>query len=222
MSGKPCLAQTLRWFSLASILFLGAASGTSRGEEWSLPDGRMGIRTAPILLLSRPDVQADLKLEKAKIDSVHKTIDGLTQRAQALRGQTGVAAIAGRQSIDEAQGEWLKTNLSDQQFTRLSQIDLQWEGPSALVSRPVVAEHLKLTPSQIRSLTQLISERNSRLAKGASTPPEESEVRRKAMAVLTNPQLEVWNAMIGEHCRFANARPLADPGVRQAGHESTR
>ena len=91
----------------------------------------MGIRTAPILLLSRPDVQADLKLEETKVTSVQKLIEELTQRGQALRGQTGATAVAGRKAIDDAQREWLTTNLSEEQLTRLTQIDLQWEGPSA-------------------------------------------------------------------------------------------
>lgn len=222
MSHESQRARFPSGLGLAVVLSLAVATTPGRSEDWSLPDARMGIRTAPILLLSRPDVQADLKLDEAKIASARKAIDELTNRAQALRGKTGAAVIDERRAIDEAQGAWLRTNLSDDQLTRLSQIDLQWEGPSALVSRPVVAETLALTPTQLRALTKIISERNAKLVNGGATPAEESEVRRKTLEVLSNPQLQAWNAMVGEHCRFAIVPPQADAAVQQAGHESSR
>jgi len=211
-------------FALAIALALGVAAPATLGEEWSLPDARMGVRTAPILLLTRADVQADLGLDEVKIASARKAVDALTDRAQSLRGKTGAAVVDERRAIDEAQAQWLRTNLSDEQLTRLSQIDIQWEGPSALVSRPVIAETLALTPTQLRVLTKIIAERNAKLAQGPATPAEESEVRRKTMAVLSNAQLGAWNAMVGEHCRFviAPTPTQADPAVRQAGHEPSR
>lgn len=224
MPQHPRFARSLGALGLAVALSLGVATRPSLGEDWSLPDARMGVRTAPILLLTRAEVQADLKLDETKIASARKTIDALTSRAQALRGKTGAAVIDERRAIDEAQAQWLRTNLSDEQLTRLGQIDIQWEGPSALVSRPVVAETLALTPTQLRALTKIVAERNARLAKGKPTPAEESEVRRKSMAVLSNPQLQAWNAMVGEHCRFAiaPAPPQADAEVQPAGHEPSR
>lgn len=228
MSNQPQRARLQGGLGLAlvAVLSLGAATTPGRGEDWALPDARMGIRTAPILLLSRPDVQAELKLDEMKIASARKAIDELSDRAQALRGKTGAAVIDERRAIDEAQGEWLRTNLSDDQLTRLSQIDLQWEGSSALVSRPAVAETLALTATQLRALTKIISERNARLADGGASPSEESEVRRKTLAVLSNPQLQAWNAMLGEHCRFVTVPPQtqtqADDAVQQAGHGSSR
>lgn len=221
MPQRAHFARSLARFSLALVVSFVAAAPASFGEEWSLPDSRMGIRTAPILLLTRADVQADLGLDKAKIASARKAVDALTDRAQALRGKTGAAVIDARREIDEAQAQWLRTNLSDEQLTRLSQIDIQWEGPPALVSRPAVAETLALTPTQLRALTKIISERHAKRAQGPLAPAEESEVRRKSLAVLSNAQLGAWNAMVGEHCRFAvaPAPTQADPAVQQAGHE---
>jgi len=225
MPQRPRLTRYLGALGLAIALSLGASARPSLGEDWALPDDRMGIRTAPILLLTRADVQADLKLAETKIASARRTIDELTSRAQALRGETGAAVIDERRAIDEVQAQWLRTNLTDDQLTRLSQIDIQWEGSSALLSRPVVAETLALTPTQLRALSKIISERNAKLAKGESTPAEESEARRKSMAVLTNPQLQAWNAMVGEHCRFIikPTQPQTDdPDARQTGHEPSR
>ena len=39
---------------------------TGRAGEWTLPDSRQGVRTAPLLLLSRPDVQAELHLDQSQ------------------------------------------------------------------------------------------------------------------------------------------------------------
>jgi hypothetical protein len=211
--------QPLRTIGLGLGLVLAVLSGRCLAADWSLPDSRMGIRTAPLLLMTRPDVQADLKLEAEQIASLYKTIEELSQRAQALRGKTGPEVVAERRSIDDAQGRWLTENLREDQLGRLGQIDLQWEGSSALISRPSVVDTLKLTPTQVHELTGVISERNAHFFKSGYNPAEESETRRKSLAVLTNPQLQAWNSMLGERCHFTTAPP-AEPGVQQAGHEA--
>jgi hypothetical protein len=176
-----------------------------------------------LLLLTRPDVQADLKLEAEQVASLHKAIDELSQRAQALRGKTGSEVVAERRAIDDAQGRWLTANLSEEQISRLGQIDLQWEGTSALISRPGVVEMLKLSPVQVRELTRVISERNAHFFKNGYNPAEESETRRKSLAVLTNPQLQSWNGMLGERCKFeVSTAPPAEPEVQKAAHEAPR
>jgi hypothetical protein len=219
------LAKTTRVLSLSLGLILAFFPSRSDAGDWSLPDNRMGIRTAPILLLTRPDVQAEINLEASQIAALHKTIDELSQRAQALRGKTGATVIAERRSIDDAQSQWLTTNLSEPQLNRLSQIDLQWEGSSALISRSAVVDALKLDASQIRELTHLISERNARIIKSGFNPAEEANVRRKTLAILSNPQLQAWNGLLGERCQFATSPPaeaVSDPAAQQAGHVAPR
>ena len=144
-------ARSLQLLGLCAGLIHAVLPDRCEAGEWSLPDSRMGIRTAPLLLLTRPDVQADVGLEPSQADALHKTINELSQRAQALRGKTGGEVVAERRAIDDAQAQWLTTNLSEQQLRRLSQIDLQWEGSSALVSRPSVADMLKLNVRQVRA-----------------------------------------------------------------------
>lgn len=218
-------AKPLSILALSASLLLAASSGRSDAGEWSLPDSRMGIRTAPLLLLTRPDVQSDLGLEPAQAASLHKTLDELSQRAQSLRGKSGGEVVAERRAIDDAQSQWLTANLSEPQLKRLSQIDLQWEGSSALVSRSTVADMLKLTGNQVRELTRLIADRNARIIKNGFNPAEETAVRRQALAILTNPQLQAWNGILGERCRFtatASPEPVVDPAARQAGHATPR
>jgi len=219
------IAKSLQVLGLGLGLTLSVFSGRSDAGDWSLPDSRMGIRTAPLLLLTRPDVQADLSLEPAQAAALHKTIDELSQRAQALRGKTGGVVVAERRAIDDAQGQWLTANLSDEQLSRLSQIDLQWEGSSALISRPAVADMLKLGATQVRELTHLIADRNARIVKNGFNPAEEAVIRRKSLAILSNPQLQAWNGILGDRCQFVTGlppEPVADPAAKQAGHVAPR
>jgi hypothetical protein len=122
----------------------------------------------------------------------------------------GPEAIAGRRTIDEAQQRWLESWLSDEQRSRLIQIDLQWEGPSALISRPIVADSLGLSDSQRALLTQALAERNQKRAQGQPPPQSDRRLAEKALQVLTEPQRERWKAMLG--------RPFV-PGGRQRGTE---
>lgn len=218
-------ARPLHHLSLSACLLLVAISGRCRAEDWSLPDSRMGIRTAPLLLMTRPDVQSDLGLKPAQVASVHKTIDELSQRAQSLRGRTGTEVVAERRVIDETQGKWLNTNLSERQLERLSQIDLQWEGSSALVSRATIVDMLKLDGQQVRELTRLLADRNARIIKSGFNPAEETATRRQALAILSNPQLQAWNGILGERCQFTAdppAAPVVDPAAQQAEHVAPR
>ena len=193
--------------------------------EWSLPDTRLGIRTAPLLLLSRPDVQADLRLEPVQISGIHDTINELTRRALALRGKTGPAVITERRSIDEAQAEWLASNLSGNQLARLRQIELQWEGARAMLSRPTVADYLKLTPEQRQTLVRTITQANLKRSRGSSAPQDEQAVNDAARSVLSKIQQELWANLLGTPCRFAMSSVPArsrDANAQQAGHNQEK
>src|SRR3954454_7095721 len=188
---------------LCSVIGMGSLSPSARGGEWTLPDARLGIRTAPLLLLSRPDVQAELRLEAGQVAGAQSTINELTRRAAALRGKSGAAIVAERRAIDEAQVDWLSKNLTGNQLIRLRQIELQWEGVSAMLSRPTVADYLKLAPEQRQTLVQMISERNAQHSREAASPKDLSVMNQKAQAVLSVPQKELWDNLLGSPCRFA-------------------
>ena len=68
---------------LVSVL---TAESVTHGEE-PLPDERLGFRTAPLLLLSRPDVRADVGLNPKQTVEAEKAVADLFVRATALRGQ---------------------------------------------------------------------------------------------------------------------------------------
>ncbi len=164
-----------------------------------LPDERLGQRTAPLLLLSRLDVSRNLKLSEAQVLEAEKAIsDFYYVRARSLKGKKGPAADAERKRIDQDQFVWLDTHLSEDQRSRLLQLDLQWEGPAALVTRPKVADALSLSPPQRETLRQAVGVRNAARAKAAFSRAEEDVLTEKTLATLSEPQLERWLAMMGQ------------------------
>jgi hypothetical protein len=173
--------------------------GRCLGGPPPLPDSRLGYRTVPLLLLTRPDICADLGLDAKQKADAERALTTLYPQAAALKGKTGPEAEAARRAIDEAQEHWLKTHLSDIQQRRLAEIDLQWEGPSALISRPVVADHIGLLPEQRTRLQQAIAERDRRRSRGDDWREREQQLARQALTVLTAEQRERWKAMLGRH-----------------------
>jgi hypothetical protein len=182
----------------AALLFVIIAPGAaSRADSTPLPDDRLGVHTAPLLLLSRPDVRADLRLDAEQAESAERAITDLYVRAEALKGKTGAAAIAGRKAIDEAQQLWFDQHLTAEQRNRLVQIDLQWEGPAALVNRPLVAEMLGLTPEQRATLKQAVAQRDAGRSSQTDSRALEQTLAKQALSVLTSTQKERWRVMLG-------------------------
>lgn len=220
------------WIVVPLLVWMTLAPGTSalgqppaRSGDWVLPDSRIGIRTAPLLLLSRPDVQTDLRMDGAQIQGAQAAIEELTRRAAALRGKTGSAVLAERRAIDEAQLEWLGKHLTGNQLERLRQIELQWEGIAAMLSRPTVAEYLRLTPEQRQALARIIAEQNAARRRTPAGSLEELGYTRKAYALLTPSQQELWSGLLGTPVRFASTTvsPRSrDDAAQQAGHVQAR
>ncbi len=225
--GNQAMGQSKVRIVLLGILWMGCGEAARLHAQnppagaWCLPDTRLGIRTAPLLLLSRPDVQVDLRLERAQILGTQNTINELTRRALTLRGKTGPAVVAERRAIDEAQLEWLSSNLTGNQLERLRQIELQWEGVPAMLSRPMVAGYLKLSSEQQQTLARIIAERNRLRAQGRSAPQTDQDFRQKALSVLSSSQQELWANLLGTPFRFvATAAPPGkrDTSAQQAGY----
>lgn len=194
---------------IASALLLGLALAPwpARGDSGSLPDSRLGVRTAPLLLLSRPDVQADLQMSRTQVDEAKAALDDLRAKAAGLRGVQGEQAIIeARRAIDEQQRQWIETHLSETQRKRIVQIDLQWEGPSALVSRPVVAVMLDLTPDQLATLKKAVKELAQSRSRGEAMGEAEVELSRQTLATLSEAQKLRWKAMLGHPFRPQLAR----------------
>jgi hypothetical protein len=193
------------------LLIEGLAFGPVLGLAGPPPltDERLGIRTAPLLLLSRPDVRAEIHLDSAQAADADRTLGELYQQALTLKGKHGTDVEARKRSIDLAGEQWLQTKLSETQRKRFSQIELQWEGPSALIHRPIIADTLGLSDEQRARLSQAIAARTRRRDLGADRWECERELFEQTRAVLTREQRQRWRAMLGPP--FAFTRQAAGP-----------
>lgn len=194
---RPVPAARLALLVLATAAVLLPHPPSCLGGPPPLPDNRLGIRTAPLLLLSRLDIRAAVGLDETQTKEAEKALNRLYEKAAALRGKSGPEILAGRSAIDADEEQWLKTWLNDAQRKRLIQIDLQWEGASALISRPVIADHLGLTTEQRQRLTQAVAERDRRRHEEADWRACEHQLAQQALQLLTPEQRERWKTMLG-------------------------
>lgn len=167
-------------------------------EEWVLPDSALGSRTSPLLLLSRPEVRADLKLEDSQSLAASGAIADLRGRAALLRGPDTPQLVGARKQLEEAQRRWIEEHLTPNQRVRLQQIDFQWEGPAALITRPILAESLNLNEAQIMSLRQALGDRNAKQADGKPRGELEHLLAERTLATLTEPQRTRWKTLLGQ------------------------
>jgi hypothetical protein len=194
-------------------LALGGLSSFARSSEPL--DDRLGIRTAPIFLLMRPDVQADLRLNASQVSQCTRAAHVFYRRALTLRKKAGQGITAARREIDEQQSEWLQKHLSPEQCVRLEQIDLQWEGPSAMLSRPLLDESLRLTAEQQAKLAECVAEAKSKRAQGSWTHEDHAHQTKKAIALLSEQQKAIWIHLLGPPCQFwlaSDGQPQRRPG----------
>jgi hypothetical protein len=192
----------MRHGSTLALLVTGwlvAAASPTVGQdaEWSLPDGHLGVRTAPIILLSRRDVQADLQLSAEQISSAQQTIYDLYAQAATVKGKPVAEALAVRRAVDESQERWLEEHLTDRQRARLLQIDLQWEGASSVLSRGWVAERLELTLAQRQTIAEAIGRHRTEPRRTAAGHPDASLLSKEILSALTPEQQERWKGLLG-------------------------
>jgi hypothetical protein len=202
-------ARLLMFLSIA----LARDPASSRAGPPPLTDDRLGIGTAPLLLLSRSDVRAEVGLDASQAADADRTLNELYQQALALKGQHGQEERNRKRAIDEAGEQWLQTKLTEAQRKRFSQLDLQWEGASALIKRPVLTDHLRLTPEQHARLSEAIAARDRRRASGADHWQCERELFLQTRAMLTTEQRQRWRAMLGPPFSFTR-QPADAPAVQ--------
>jgi hypothetical protein len=171
-------------------------SVTRTSMRWQLPDDRRGMRTAPILLLSREDVATDLGLSADQRAKTWEKINELGQMASKLKGKNDEDSLKLKRQVDQMQLDWLKQNLKPEQLSRLTQIDLQWEGPSSIVTRPQVTEAMHLTPDQKKKVQEIVLQLRAR--KTPQNPDEAlAELTRNIFSQLDETQQQAWRSLTG-------------------------
>jgi hypothetical protein len=173
-----------------------------------------GTRVSPLLLLQREDVARDLRLSIEQYTEAHRTAYELYTKAESLRGRRGPDVIEARKAIDEDSTRWIESNLTQKQQTRLAQIDLQWEGLSALVNRPLVVETLGLTEDQRKTIRATVDGFNEVRARKSPSAEEKKTAIDRALGVLSSLQSKRWEAMLGHPFipKFTKAEPAQTPG----------
>jgi hypothetical protein len=192
------------------VLALLGAGPDAPSHENPILDERLGVRTAPIFLLTRPDVQLDLHLDAGQIDGARSTLARLLDEAMRVRAKSGPAVMTARKAIDDQMNHWLGRHLTAQQLERLRQIDLQWEGVSAMIKRPVVAEYLRLDAEQRLAVDRVVAAQlELRQARGFLTLAEHENFLSQALADLSPGQRDLWSHLLGPPCRFSIGSPAA-------------
>jgi len=197
-------------------VFLGLVGTYARGatDEPALPDARIGLRTAPLLLLSRQDVRSDLGLSPDQSDSAARAIRSFYVHAHALRGKgNSPEVVRERRAVDDEASGWIQTRLSSEQRLRLAQLDLQWEGPSAVVSRAVVVQALNLSSEQIATMRNAVSVRDQRRARGE--PQADAALLQTTLASLSESQRDVWKSLLGKRLPFSAVASTGVESVRR-------
>jgi hypothetical protein len=192
-------------------LGLSLAGWTAAGIAAEPLDDRLGIRTAPIMLVLRSDVQADLQLDAQQVALCRRAAQALYQRAVTIKGRVGTGADAARREINEHQTDTLRRTLNSEQLDRLKKIDLQWEGASAMLSRPLLDDSLNLTQEQKEAVEKLVADARSRRASRPPTYDEHLALTRAAIALLNERQKELWIHVLGRHCQFSVGNPAMVP-----------
>ncbi len=182
--------------ALAQAPSVARAPATADGEAM-VQDDHLGQRVARLLLLGRPDVRDDLKLTPEQSTSAHRAIDDLYRRALASRNLKGDEALAARRAVDDAQERWIEGELTGEQRGRLDQIDLQWEGPPALISRPAIASALGLKSEQRAVLKEAVHRRLALRDQFGMRGSDDRALSHECLAVLDANQRALYLAMLG-------------------------
>lgn len=165
------------------------------------------------MLLMRPDVQKELHLteqQKAKINEMQQAMrlareelrnlpsDQRRQRMQELRQKNDPQQV-----------------LTDAQKKRLHELELQWQGPIALMN-PEIAREVGLTQEQQSKIQGIMMEQfqsmRGQFQQGGGQQNMQAlqqareEVEKKVLAVLTPSQREKWNQMLGKPFEFEDGR----------------
>jgi hypothetical protein len=199
-----------RVLGATAFLAIGIAGLPGVGQAAEPLDDRFGTRTAPMILLARTDVQADLKLTAEQIDQVNRAGALLYWKAYRLRGKREAAVLQARRAIDDEATTWLKEHLTEWQYSRLHEIDLQWEGVGAMLSRPIIAESLSIDPDQQHKLLAILATRYDSLhARQPWTIADQEHLSQRVLPLLTPNQRELWARLLGPPVRFSFKQPPA-------------
>lgn len=238
------------WMSILAVALVVSAMAQSgqprRGEGHGRPQfgGQQLPRLAGMrkhgmlasILLVRPDVQKELNLtaqQKAKIEEMQQAMRRAREELRSLPPDQRRRHMAElRQKNDPT------SVLTETQKKRLRELELQWQGPTALMN-PEIAKEVGLTQEQRAKIMGILREQfqglRDRSPQGGVRDPQalekaREEAEKKILEVLTPAQRQKWDQMLGKPFNFEGGRrwgagyggtrvgPGAGGGARRGGH----
>jgi hypothetical protein len=172
----------------------------------------------PMFLVFHDKVQKELALAADQQEKVEarlvemlqeamqffKTLEGLEQPQREKR------FVPFRQKFQEQLAAFLRKTLAVKQRERLRQLELQREGPFALLGRPDVAKELKISDEQRKQFMAVVASLEQRMRalmrEGNDNPrevfPKMMKIRKahesKIEAILSAAQRKQWKGMLGK------------------------
>jgi Spy/CpxP family protein refolding chaperone len=168
-------------------------------------------------LIANPGVQKELKLTSEQIEKATalaaSTREQMTELRSKLEGLEGKELNDKRtelmKPITEENTKKIKGFLKDGQYTRLTEIDLQQRGATALTD-PAIAKKLSVTDEQATKVKSILADQQSEMQElrqsagndfAAMMPKIQAlrkETNSKVMALMSADQKKTWKEMTGE------------------------
>jgi hypothetical protein len=211
------------------------AGADEAGAEDSDPEDQASRQLTEALgtmfLVFRDKIQKDLKVSDEQKQKLAKRLQHTLQDAMPFFEKLGgkkaeereKALQPYRQQVTERLASFLEGLLKDEQLKRLRQLELQQEGPFALLFRPDLGNELKITDEQRQQFVAVVQELQKKIApliKEAESGGNPIEIRPKIMkiknehgdrieAILSEAQKKQWQEMLGKPLEEKPATPEA-------------
>lgn len=221
---------------IALMLTVAAVLGSTAGSLLAQPPGGPGgpgggrgrgpgggFGGGPLGLLMMPEVRTELKVTDEQQQKLRTAMEGLRPEGGGQRGGFGNLSEEERaemrkrmEELQKKTDEAMKSVLSEEQITRLRQLDIQRQGAQAL-GRPDVAEKLGLTDEQKTKMREIQEAARPDFSAFGNLREASQEEREKAMAemrakrekadadvmaLLDAEQKAIWESLVGEKFNF--------------------
>jgi hypothetical protein len=207
----------MRLISIVHIAYLLlATAGIAAAQDEETRKHALHTLGGPFIVY-RSNVQEELKLSDGqKQDLLGRLPDLLRETLKALQRPEGAEREQEIRSIRQKSYEefWpiLKGTLNGEQFRRMQQLELQHEGPAALIGRPEIGNELKITEGQREQFVGVVQDMRKEmepLLREARSSGDREGVRLKATkiyenqeekieAILNEAQKKQWKEMLGK------------------------
>ncbi|HEX3497111.1 MAG TPA: hypothetical protein VHT02_08060 [Methylocella sp.] len=171
-------------------------------------------------IVYRNNVQGELKLSDEQKQRLQERLPAIiqetTQVFENFQGLQPEERKKAMQSFSQESGKklwvFLQQTLTAEQLKRMQQLELQHEGPAALVGRPGIVKELQITNEERQQVMAMIQELQSRIeplvreARSRGNPQEilpivitiREEYDGKIEAILSAEQKKHWKEMRGK------------------------